>query len=96
MRKEFTEEDYIKSFEWEYWPKGHNGHLPEAVRYLLDLADLNGRLTWRGYLPIEKEEFQKLPEDIKRAEPLKRLELLKELGLQRPLPVIYLNGRSNL
>lgn len=93
--KKFSEEDYIKSFEWQYWPKGHNGHLPEGVQYLLDLADLNGRLVWRGYLPLEPEELKGLPEDVKKAEPIRRLELLKERGMQRPLPVIIVNGRSH-
>lgn len=93
MRKEFTEEDYIKSFEYQYWPRGHNDYLPEGERYLFDLADLNGRLLRRHYQPLEREDFNQLSAEIREARVRKQLAELKKLGLLKRLPVIRMNGR---
>lgn len=95
MRKESAEEDYIKSFKYQYRLNGDEAHIPEGYKSLLNLAYLNGRLLWRNYLPFEQEEWEKLPENIRKAAGIQQVELLKKLGVLRALPVITVNGNSH-
>lgn len=95
MSIEFTEEDYIQSFKYQYRINGSEAYLPEGFRHLLDLANLNGRLLWRGFLPFEQEEWQKLPADIRKADGTNQIELLQKANLLRDLSLVTVNGKSH-
>lgn len=95
MSKEFTEEDYIQSFKYQYRLNSDENLIPDGFRSLLDLAYLNGRLLFRRYVPFEQKDFEQLPETIKKTQGIEQLKLLEEMALLKPIAVVTLNGRSH-
>lgn len=83
MSPEFTLEDYIRSFENQYRVDMQKEKIPPGHRWLLELADLNGRLLFARWQPYEPGEWQNLSNQIKEAKGFERIQLMLEQGLLR-------------
>jgi len=78
MSPEFTEADYIKSFEYQYRVDGDQNRLPEGYKPLIRLAELNGKLLWRQFEPLEPKEWQKIAPEIREATATEQIAYLAE------------------